>query len=289
MEVAPGNPSEGLYGRAPRAGGGLPRLRRFLPEERDQHGDPAAVLEVVGSVQGGEIALLELDRDEDVRRRDEGEEEVADRHVRRGVEGDDEAEHERVPDVLVESRDPERRRRVGPSQGVEYDLAKPEEVEVIDDERRQENDDESEGEERPDRQARNEILDFPDDRGDGPPLPVEKPEDDAREEDECAPLHLRGNDRGPPPLEPLPRHHAVLDPKEAEEGDVHDQRFVQGSTPARIDVLGDDESPDEADGVEERGQERDIRDETVNEGQEPAHGNSLRDRSSGSGPSAPGG
>ena len=95
-----------------------------------------------------EVALLELDRDQDVRRRHHREEQVRDRHRRRAPEREEPADVQRVAHIRystgVTNFSPLLRL---PAQ-VAPDLPQPEQVEVVDDERRHEHEQPAEREPR---------------------------------------------------------------------------------------------------------------------------------------------
>src|SRR5690606_2424653 len=118
---------------------------------------------------------------------------------------------ERVPDETVEERDLEGRLRGGDAAVVADHLPEPEELEVIDDEGRDERDRPPCPVRSPDHLARDVALDRPDHLVEGLPEPEEEPEYDAGRHHEGASLDRLGNDARPPALEPAPRHDAVLD------------------------------------------------------------------------------
>src|SRR6185295_7960698 len=117
---------------------------RFRPGKRKNHRHLAPVLLEAAAVRGGEVALLEEDADEDVAGRGDGEQQVPHRHARRRPEGDQEAEHDRVADELVEPARDERNLGVVGAAGAQPHLAQPEQVEVVDHEGRQQHDDPAE-------------------------------------------------------------------------------------------------------------------------------------------------
>src|SRR5262245_9582041 len=136
---------------------------------RDQCADLAAVRQVILAVLLDEIALLEPDAHEDVAGGHDREEEVADGHVGRGPEGDEEAEHEGVADQLVRAAELEADGLVGEAAEPQPNLAEAEEVEVVDDERGG-GDEEPAGEADGVEEAGDDgLLDVPEDAGGGAP------------------------------------------------------------------------------------------------------------------------
>ena len=110
-----------------------------------------------------------------------GEEHVALRHVGRGPKCDDEAEHERVPDDLVHRALGERWMRVFATLKMQPDLSQAEEIEVIDDERGDQDQRPAEERDAEQQSAQPWGFDVPDDRRHRPPLPVQQQQDEARE------------------------------------------------------------------------------------------------------------
>ena len=84
-----------------------------LPGARNEHRRTFAVLHVALAVELHEVALLEIDRDQDVDRAPDGEHEVSRRHRGRRPECREPADVQRVTDVLVEHGCRELYRRVG--------------------------------------------------------------------------------------------------------------------------------------------------------------------------------
>src|SRR5262249_40595707 len=61
------------------------------------------------------------------------------------------------------------------------------------------------------------VRDAPDDGGRRPPKPKDQIEDETGEQNKSTPLHRLGNDSGPPVLEALPCHDAVLHGEESQQ------------------------------------------------------------------------
>src|SRR5438105_3064386 len=157
------------------------------------------------------VALFELKRDKDVGGRGDGEDEVTDRHVGRGPEGDDEAEHYGMADDLVEKDRPESEVRVLLPALIQIDLPESEEVEVVYEERADEHQRPAEEEERPQNVIPHRVLNVPHHVRQRSPLPEEQYEREARKQNVCAALDRLRHVPSPPALEPRSRHHAMLD------------------------------------------------------------------------------
>src|SRR5262245_64890164 len=74
------------------------------PRQRDQHGDVLAVAAILVAEQADEVALLELDGDQDVAGGGQREQQMPRRHAGRRPEGQQQAEIDRMTDVAVEQR-----------------------------------------------------------------------------------------------------------------------------------------------------------------------------------------
>src|SRR5947209_7348144 len=196
-----------------------------LLRQRQEHRDLLTVLLVRLAVYVRHVALFELKRDEDVCGRGDGEDEVADRHARRGPERDDEAEHDGMADDLVEKDSPESEVRVLAPALVHVDLPESEEVEVVDEERADEHQRPAEEEERPQNVNPYRIFNAPKRVRQRSPLPEEQYEREAREQNVRAALDRLRHVPSPPALEPRSRHHAVLDCEQAEQHSVNQQRL----------------------------------------------------------------
>src|SRR5512135_139481 len=176
-----------------------------------------------------------------------------------------------MTNIAIEAKGLEPNWRVLTARGVEVDLTKPEQVEVIDQERGEEHDRPSGPEDRVQKPATNRISDLPEDGGNRPPLPEEEAEEETAYKHIGAPLDRRRDEPCPPSLETRPGHDAVWDGKEAQEQGV-DEESEGGRAPhARINRLGDEEITDEANRVQERGEEDEITCDTIGQGQASAH------------------
>ncbi len=119
-------------------------------------------------------------------------------------------------------------------------------------------------------------------------LPVREQQDqgEAGEQDIGAALRGRRHDAGPPALERRAGHQAVLDGEQAEQRQVDEQRRQERHLARRIHRFRHPEVADEADGVEERGEEDGVAEHAVEEDrqtldhdQEPPQDESQRDLS----------
>src|SRR5262249_18370661 len=81
------------------------------------------------------------------------------------------------------------------------------------------------------------VLDGPDRIGDGSPQPKQNCQKEARNEYIGAPLYGRRDEPGPPAFKALPRHHTVLNGKQAQQNPIDDQRLWPCPLNAGIDRL----------------------------------------------------
>src|SRR5215218_7920452 len=95
----------------------------------------SAVPAVPVAEQRNQVRFLQTDADEDVSRRCDREEQVSDRHMRSGPEGQQEPGIDRVPHMLVEGRRLEGGRGQFAATHPRINLPEPEQLEVVDQER----------------------------------------------------------------------------------------------------------------------------------------------------------
>src|SRR5579883_2495510 len=175
-----------------------------------QHRDALAILLVAGTELRDEIAFLERDADEDVESGHGREQQMAEGHVWRCPEGEQEAQHDRVPHEPVEQwRLESLHAHRGSAQGGEY-LAEAEQLEMINHVGRRQRRQPAEPIDRR-QQGRGPTLHTPDRRDDRPPLPEDEEQKKARDQHIGAALAGCRNDRRPPALESRTRHDAMLD------------------------------------------------------------------------------
>jgi hypothetical protein len=110
-------------------------LRLAEPSERQEHSSLLSISPVLLAVEADQIPLFELQGDEDVSGRREGKQEMPEGHRWTCPEGEQKPQHERVADIAIEPRGFERGRRVLLPGCVEVDLAEPEQVEMVNQER----------------------------------------------------------------------------------------------------------------------------------------------------------
>src|SRR5437588_9716554 len=219
-----------------------------LLRQRQEHRDLMTVLLVRLAVYVRHVALFELKRDEDVCGRGDGEDEVADRHARRGPERDDEPEHDGMADDLVEKDRPESEVRVLPPALIHVDLPESEEVEVVYEERAEEHKRPADEEERPEDVAPRRVFNAPHRVRQRSPLPEEQYERKACEQNIRAALDRLQHVPRPPALEPLAGHFAVLNGDHAKHHRVNQQRLnTKRGVRAGVYRLRHHEMPDEAD------------------------------------------
>src|SRR5690349_6886201 len=132
------------------------------PEKRDQHGHLFAVPAVVLPQGVHEIALLELDGNEDVGGGRQCENEMGDGHGRGGPEREEPAHVQRVPDELVRTRGAETQRGGRPPEELQPDLAQAEKIEMVDEESRYQYEPPAKPEQRVQHRAPGGVRDVPD-------------------------------------------------------------------------------------------------------------------------------
>ncbi len=138
-------------------------------------------------------------------------------HPRRGPEGDEKPEVERVANTLVEHGRLEADRLIGLAAQVNRDLAQAKKVRVTDQHGASQNGEPAKKEKSQKCPLASRVLDSPDSLGHWPPLPKEQIEGQAGEQDIGAAFHWLGNQFRPRTLEPRACHHAMLDGEEAEQ------------------------------------------------------------------------
>lgn len=230
-----------------------------------------AVLFIGRAVNARNVALFKPDGDEDVSGGGDGENQMADRHVRRRPEGDDETEHDRVAHKLVEKRRPESWLRIFLSAPVEIDLPQAEEIGMIDESRADQHRRPAQQEERPQEITPDGIPHVPHDLRHRSPLPEEQNQCQTRQQDVSASLNRLRNNSRPPTLESGTRHHAVLNGEEAEQQGVNQKRLTERLVRAGVYSFRHAEVSDEPDGVEKRDEENQIADQPVDESKHTTH------------------
>src|SRR6266852_4724391 len=136
-------------------------------------------------------------------------------HLGRSPEGDEEAEVDRVSNALVEHRRLEANRLIGLTAQVKCDLPQAKKVSVTDHNRTSQNGEPAKAEKSEKYPLASGVLDAPHNSRHWPPLPIEQIEAQAGEQDIRAPFNGVRNKFRPRSLEPLARHHAMLDSEQA--------------------------------------------------------------------------
>jgi len=185
------------------------------------------------------------------------------RHRGRHPEREQESEIQRVAHIPVRRRHAEAHRRVRLPDERQPHLSKTEQVEVVDQERDDEHRRPAGDELAPEHGADEWILDRPDRDSDGPPLPEQQEQREARKEYERRALDRPGNNLRPPLLEPSARHHAVLHGEDRQQQCVDGQRRCQRAGRVTVQTSRHGEATDEGDGVEERREEHDVGNDAV--------------------------
>lgn len=122
---------------------------------------------------------------------------MSDRHHRRCPKGNQEPQHDRMADELVEAGDSETQVGVFPVTQIQVYLPQPEQVKVVDHEGTQEDDQPTDKKDSLEQDLARGILYHPNKSGDGSPLPVQKQEREAGEQNERASLDGPGDDLRP--------------------------------------------------------------------------------------------
>src|ERR1700741_4483491 len=226
--------------------------------ERQQHRRMLLVVPVGIAMEADEIVLLELDRDQDVARRCDREQQMPLRHPRCRPEGEQEAEVERVAHELVEERNHEVRVLVLDAAQIAGDLPQPEEIEVVDQEGAQQYREPAEDRERNEDRGERAAARIPDDSRHRPPLPHEEDETQAREQHIGGALDRPRYDLSPGPLEPLARHHAVLDGEQPEQQRIDDEGLQRELFLAGVDRLRHVEVLHQADRINKGGEKQTV-------------------------------
>src|SRR5438105_1969865 len=190
-----------------RALGGQATIRK-----RNEHRNALAVTRVL-RMEAHEIALLELDRHENVRRRHHREEQMGHGHRRRAPKCEEPSDVQRMTHELVWSGRAELQFRVRLSDQLQPHLTESEEIEVIDEECRHQHESPTERERNPQCDSRRVAVDRPHHAPEGTPLPEQQNQRNAGEEHIRRSLHFLRHDARPRRLEPRSRHHAVLNRK----------------------------------------------------------------------------
>src|SRR5580704_19173815 len=256
---------------------GLAALRpcqRFL--ERQEHSYLIAIRAITLTELRYEVTLFEPDAEQDVPGRRHREHEVPERHDRRGPEGEDEAEVNRMADVAIEPRRAEVRLWQLPTTEPRDDLEHSEKLEVADEEGADEHQSPADPRDGLKDVRRPRLPHGPDGARDRLPLPAEQGQRKAREEHVRTPLDRPRHHARPPALERGPRHDAVLYGEEPEKSPVHQQRGGRQSTGVLcVDRLGYHDVLHESDRVEERPEKQHVDDDSVDCPDDAPHG-SLR-------------
>src|SRR5882757_5154410 len=172
------------------------RLFRLF-HKGQKHGSAFPVLSVSVAKKSDQIMLFQLDGYQNVARRSDGKHEMAERHLWRRPECDQEAEIKRMTDLFVEHWCLEPNRRLLFAHKVESDLAQPEKIEMVDHKRATQDTQPPDPIEHRQSRVTCGVLHVPHYFGHGPPLPKEQVQTQARHHHVCAALNRLGNDSRP--------------------------------------------------------------------------------------------
>jgi hypothetical protein len=109
------------------------------------------------------------------------------------------------------------------------------------------------------------IAHRPDDTGQRPPLPVQQDQHEAGKKHIGASFDRFRHEGGPPTLEPLPGHHAVLDREQAQQNDIDNQCFRRRGDDATVNRLWNNDMPNKANRIQEREEKNDVAKNSINQ------------------------
>src|ERR1700730_14112777 len=185
------------------------------------------------------------------------------RHLWRRPECNQEAQINRMTDMLVEHRCLEANRHGLLAFPVESDLTQPKEVEMTDHKRATQDRQPPDPVERYQSRVTCGVLYVPHGFGHGPPLPIEQVQAKTSHQHIRAALNRLGNDSRPQVLKPLPRHHAVLDGEKPQQQSVDDEGRNRKSSFIGINGSGNKHVADKTYRVQECAKEDEVRDQPV--------------------------
>jgi hypothetical protein len=223
--------------------------------------------QLMGTEEGeaDQITLLKGNTGKDVGRRHRGKQQVPRRHYRCGPEEDDKTEINRVTHQVVQERRPEPHRRHRLADEIVGDLMQAEQFEVIDQERADKNKDPTEQTDAQKRGGELRVIHLPHHCRERPPLPEQEKKREASEQHVGAALNRFRYVLCPPLLELLARHHAVLRGEQRHQKKVNCDRLCCRRFQTGVDGLWYDKAGNEADGIEDCGEKREIGDKPIEE------------------------
>src|SRR4030081_2843151 len=185
-----------------------------------------------------------------------------------------------MPLELVVKRRAETRRRHLAAGKIAGDLMQSEQLEMVDQECAGEHDHPAKERQPSHRRGHLRIVDLPDLSRYRTPLPKQQHKREAREQHEGTAFDRFRHELRPPLLELLARHHTVLNGEDGHQEKVDDERLGHRHDRSAVDGLWHHEARDEADGIEAGDEKWDVGCESVQKGDETAHGTSyvLADR-----------
>ena len=186
-------------------------------------------------MNGSEVFLFQLDRHQDVRSCGQSEQEVRSSHRRREPECAQPTDVKWMPHPLVRPRRHEAERLVLLAPRKQPDLPKAKEIEMVDQERRDQNQQPAEDVHPHQQPATDRILYRPNHTSHWLPLPEHEEQGQTGEQNVRAPLGGLGNNLRPPLLETRPGHYRVLNRKQREQQSIHQECLSDGSARRRVD------------------------------------------------------
>ena len=256
----------------PFCGTSQPRGSSLALREWNEHRGVLPIHLVGVAEERDQVVFFKLNGQKDVARRRDGKKQVALRHPGRSPEGDEEAKVNGVANALVEHGRLEANRVIGLSAQVKRDLPQAKKVRVAHHKGTSQDGEPTKKEKGQRYPSANWILDIPHNSRHRPPLPIEQIEAQAGQQDVRAPFDCVWNKFRPRTLEPLARHHAMLDSEETEQKRIDHQGLHGKIACTGIDGFGNDEVTDKADGVEKRHEENQVCNDPKEECCDSAHG-----------------
>ena len=191
------------------------------PRQRNKHRDLFSIAPVLVAKQPDQVALFQLDRDQDVAGGRQREQQVSGRHRRRRPEGEQEAEVDRMAHALVEQGVLKLGAGSGWPRRRATHLAQAEQLEMVDQEGAHQHQAPAEPEDAVEDQRRRRIVHDPHRRRRiGRHCQYSSEQRQAGEQHVGAALDRMRHEARPPALEARARHDAVLDGEQAEQQHV---------------------------------------------------------------------
>src|SRR5258708_81184 len=258
-----GSPTDGQADRrtTPPAPLALP-----LPPGQEQEG-LAGIRSVRVAKRVDEVVFLQLDADEDIGGGCYRGEQMSNAHDRRRPEREQKAQHDGMTNQLIEALLLETDWCHGLILHEAGTLPPPEQVEMMDHERGEQEHQPAEPEQRPDDRAAHSRIEAPDDGGQGPPLPIHKAQEETGAQHIGASLDRTGKEPRPPAFEGGSGHDTMLQSEQTKEHGIEQHGWQGWTSRPGVDRFRHEQVAHKPDGVQKREEEEDIRQSPVEQGQ----------------------